>query len=123
MSAPDWNLARRAVACPRWRWMPGMLLDAHERLVGIDPEGIPYGHSHTAGHRVWLHERSLPNLSDPATMGCLLALVREAFGDPTLFAECHPVGAKWQTHSVDGGIFGEGDTEAAALVAALEAAP
>jgi len=25
MSA-DLDLARRAVACPRWRWMPGMLV-------------------------------------------------------------------------------------------------
>lgn len=71
----------------------------------------------------YFQDGKIPDLSDPATMGCLLALVREAFGDPTLFAECHPVGAKWQTHSVDGGVFGEGSTEAAALVAALEAAP
>jgi len=48
--------------------------------LGIDPEGIPYGHSHTAGHRVWLDERSLPNLTDPATLGCLLALC----GRPTM---------------------------------------
>lgn len=128
MSAPDWNLARRAVACPRWRWMPGMLLDAHERLVGIDPEGIPYGHSHTAGHRVWLDERSLPNLTDPATLGCLLALVREAHDAPAAYL-MGSVTKQWVVHH-----FAEPEaywkpltkwqsSEAEALVAALEAAP
>lgn len=122
MSAPDWTLARRAVACPRWQWVPGMLLDAHERLVGIDPEGIPYGHSHTAGHRVWLDERSLPNLTDPATMGCLLALVREAWGSPHAY-----VGHSLEWEAAFSCKVGSWDfcstTEAAALVAALEAAP
>jgi hypothetical protein len=64
--------------------------------------------------------RAFPDLADPATLGALLGLVREAEGDPSLFAECHPIGARWQIHSVDGGIFGEGETEAAALVAALQ---
>lgn len=122
MSASDWTLARRAVACSHWRWLPGMLLDANERLVGIDPEGIPYGHSHTAGHRVWLDERSLPNLTDPATIGCLLALVREAWGRPHAYVGHSD---KWVAAfccEVGGRAFAS-TTEAAALVAALEAAP
>jgi len=65
-------------------------------------------------------DRAFPDLADPATLGALLGLVREAEGDPSLFAECHPIGARWQIHSIDGGIFGEGETEAAALVAALQ---
>lgn len=106
-------LARRAIACPAWRWLPGMLALSNSRSIWIrivDPPNDDIS-------------ECFPDLSDPATLGALLALVREAFGDPTLFAECHPVGARWQTHSVDGGIFGEGNSEAAALVAALEAAP
>ena len=104
-------LAFRAIACPAWRWLPGMLYrqGAAENRPIIATAPIIRG-------------GGLPDLSDPATLGALLALVREAFGDPTLFAECHPIGARWQTHSVDGGIFGEGNSEAAALVAALEAA-
>lgn len=61
MSAPDWNLARRAVACSHWRWMPGCSLMPMSGWWALT-EGIPYGHSHTAGHRVWLDERSLPDL-------------------------------------------------------------
>jgi hypothetical protein len=75
-------------------------------------------------HSVDGNEDFLPDLSDPATLGCLLALVREAWGDPLM-----------QAMNAGGGWVGfrpapiwtdkEGcyDTEAEALVAALEAAP
>ena len=129
MSSPDWNLSRRAAACKGWRWMPGMLLDRNERLVGIDEEGCPYGHSHTAGHRVWLGEGSHPNLSDPATLGCLLALVREAlkprgWGVTLCLAN---TGAGWQLGYLAGGEWFSPlgtihRSEAKALVAALEVA-
>jgi hypothetical protein len=66
--------------------------------------------------------RCVPDLSDPATVvGCLLALVREAWGDPAAHAvpdgDWHVYGDMPETE------YGTGDTEAAALVAALEAAP
>ena len=68
------------------------------------------------------------DLTDPATLGCLLALVREAWGDPYVyvlscapdwFTVCSPAaeGGKWLSRPpIDGSI------EAEALVAALEAA-
>jgi len=60
---------------------------------------------------------ALPDLTDPATLGCLLALVREAWGDRYLCASLSPrklwMVDGWSLH----------DTEAEALVAALEAAP
>jgi hypothetical protein len=62
-----------------------------------------------------------PDLTDPATLGCLLALVREAWGDPSM--HCAPdLESGWWT------LWGikhdeRAPTEAAALVAALEAAP
>ena len=64
----------------------------------------------------------LPDLTDPCTLGGLLALVREAWGQ-TLCACRHPCG--WLIGSPQhpdhlGDIF---DSEAEALVAALEAAP
>jgi hypothetical protein len=70
----------------------------------------------------------LPDLTDPATLGCLLALVREAWGDPYVyvlscandwFTVCSPAdeGGKWLRHPPI-----DGSTEAEALVAALEAA-
>jgi hypothetical protein len=67
---------------------------------------------------VWLPvEGRLPDLTDPATVGCLLALVREALGIPYLCTSVSPEGRWW----VDG--YSLHDTEAEALVAALEAAP
>ena len=112
------QLGRRAVACKRWRWLDGTL-----RVV-------PAPHKGATGYTIRVPQDGYreapgeyPDLSDPATLGCLLALVREVHNEPTAFVERHPIGAPWQVHTVDGGIFAQGETEAAALVAALEAAP
>lgn len=67
-----------------------------------------------------------PDLDDPATLGCLLALVRKTLGD----AEAYLVpGEKvgWDLHTWYWNGTGErtfrGHTEAVALVVALESAP
>lgn len=116
-------LARRAVACKGWRWMPGMRWwteddhgeeDDHGRLDGFQPEYM--GHPADA----------LPDLSDHATLGCLLALVREAWGMPTGIIVRYNDTRRWLVSwagATHGGECGFGDTEAEALVAALEAAP
>lgn len=74
--------ARRAVACVHWRWMPGMRWwtedehgeeDDRGRLDDFQSEYM----RHPAG--------ALPDLSDPATLGCLLALVRKAWRRPTVY--------------------------------------
>ena len=70
----------------------------------------------------------IPDFSDPATLGCLLALVREAHNDPSIFADPHL--SKWCVATpTPGGDMGKiwagihtEDTEAEALVAALESA-
>ena len=84
-------LARRAVACPRFRWLPGM--------AGIDALGVPFRCAlthHSGGMMVVAGmafmpthpdalARMFPDLTDPATLGCLLALVREAWRCPTAY--------------------------------------
>ena len=63
---------------------------------------------------------TLPDLTDPCTLGGLLSLVREAWGMPRLVAIPQPDGewSVWGLASVASDI-----TEAAALVSALEVAP
>jgi hypothetical protein len=77
----------------------------------------------------------LPDLTDPATLGCLLALVREAWGVPELSVYYDGEGgnlsppSRWMVSLSWGvtdwaGCVTKGHfTEAEALVAALEAAP
>ena len=101
-------LARRAVACKGWRWMPGMKLTAGLRLSeSLVPFTFPV---------------DLPDFSDPATLGCLLALVREAWDDHRLTLFYHYSYSDWRLYTPRGA-FVQSPNEAEALVAALEAAP
>lgn len=66
-TAEEWG--RGAVACKGWRWMPGMLasdtgLRYDEFILGDDWEG------------------EIPDPDDPATAGCLLALLPCALRHP-----------------------------------------
>lgn len=109
------DLARRAVACKHWKWMPGMLmLKAGIDWRIIDPD-------------LRMDGDELPVLTDPATIGCMLALVREAWNSSRLqVSPMLPTGG-WVCYlnNTDEryGPYYRGDTEAAALFAALEAAP
>ena len=120
-------LARRAVACPRWRWMPGMVTTYGQRIARADADGYAVAY-YRGGHLQMVEADALPDLSDPATLGCLLALVREAWGDPYLIATKER-GSCWiiAIHLCDamlvGGRYIRGATEIEALIAALEAAP
>jgi len=134
-------LAKRAVVCKGWRWIEGMATLSGSRVtwvntdMQIDPDSLEIinvegGTPYEGEHRI----KSLnPDFQDPATLGCLLALVREAF--PGCHAE-----PKWEPEW-DGfdeaerdhwwavftcgphRLMANGATEAEALVAALEAAP
>ena len=74
------ELARRAVACKRWRWMPGMLSGRDLRVSRCDDDGYVVGYYENLSYIAECVSGSTPDLSDPATLGCLLALVREAWG-------------------------------------------
>lgn len=87
------ELAKKLVASKHWRWMPGMLTLEEvvppaitlgwdpARVISADDGDVP--RVITVCERVRdIHDTALPDLDDPATKGCLLALVREVWGDP-----------------------------------------
>ena len=130
----DEELGKRAVACKGWRWMPGMLaLDScneeHPARVIDGRRSVVYEDSDGATHEGVVSRSDVPNLTDPATLGCLLALVREAWSDPGVSVWYDRRVALWSwmadgcAHSVHRPSDEDGyDTEAEALVAALGAA-
>lgn len=151
MSEEQIALACRAVACRGWRWMGGMLRvwpfivrtpviqgnvwscfasneeqarGYSERMPAERVEDHPFSlqpaQKWDDASEQWVHD--IPDLTDPATLGCLLALVREAHG-----RRCYTQAVcgywtvqnddtedAWGDHCID---------EAEALVFALEAAP
>lgn len=132
------DLGRRAVACKAWRWMPGML-DCHgRRWLTESPVGGYPSVMWPATERAEAGPAA-PDLTDPATRGCVVALLREVYRDRSLNTRCR---ATLRVHGVadsgmaDGpwdvvatsehvtiGLHGTlSDTEAEALVLALEAA-
>ena len=123
MTEQDWiELGRRAVACRGWRWMPGMLVrytaDAWCRVTEANSYGWPPTVIPPNSRNAW------PDFRDPATLGCLLALVREAWGSQDVGVILYDGRAHVHDGHCDDGLWIAGDdTEAAALVAALESAP
>ncbi len=127
------DLGRRAVACKYWRWMPGMLRHDGYRYVG---SGVWVRWSETADLLSALHiPDQFPDLSDPATLGCLLALVRAAYRDTSKLWEGHVEVRRDHRilffvvsfrHDASGALVEDtlatGSTEAEALVCALKAA-
>ena len=146
-------LGRRAKRCARWKWAPGMLVFAPEqrgagapetgplyaRLVSMGGLGIATG----AGNERLIDCDSLrpftilaPDFRDPATLGWLLALVRDAWLTAPAVTTRHrryvrtsasgkrKMVHQWTCSYCTGGDWAQthGETEAEALVAALEAA-
>jgi hypothetical protein len=122
------ELAKRAVKCKAWRWMRGMSVVSdtdHDAIVWhdkdilyLDPDDVPGDDCIDSG--------DLPDLTDPATLGCLLHLIKESWGVRSIGIEYNKSDGKeyfivkdedWEyspTHVVSG------DTEEEALVKALE---
>jgi hypothetical protein len=122
-------LARRAVSCKGWRWMPGMRGTLSAGLtfrLGERDEGSVWWASTISGATFTVDMRHpsytvTPDLTDPATLGCVLALVREAWGEVMISANATVDG--WVVNAPLARNLACCDTEAEALVAALEAAP
>lgn len=120
-------LARRAVSCKAWRWMPGMADQFGRRVMQVYPNELGFKWSHLLENNVVRDADALPDLTDAATRGCVLALVREAWGDPTICVVLDLSDGYWHVGRwEDEGIALRGrwgTTEAHALTRALEAAP
>lgn len=118
-------LARRAVACKGWRWMPGMLTGDGFRVCRVDADGYKFGYRTEYNYAYAVIGDVLPMLEDSATLGCLLALVREAWGGKCGYMHNSGYQWLWIVRPLEGMpvVRGAGATEAEALVAGLEAAP
>ena len=107
-------LGLRALACKGFRWKEGMLGVSRVRAIWIRVVDPPMDDTTAC----------FPDLSDAATVGCLLALVRKAWGEGVyLFPDggWYVRGARLENGStINLGICAK--TEAEALVAALEVA-
>jgi hypothetical protein len=113
-------LGRRAINAEGWRWMPGMLAchpTAHPglRLVDIEDGG------NALQEHGWF-----PDLSDDATKGCLLRLIRDKHDDDEIIViksgRLGTLPEHWMALRTDGMRLTERmPTEIEALVAALEA--
>lgn len=103
--------------------------DVRDRLLSISA-----GYAHTvveknptSGPMTWLRKKldrfirdCAPDFDDPATFGCLLFLVRQAWSSPTAYVACdNSSPPRWAVHDLDVSPHWC-NSEAEALVVALE---
>jgi hypothetical protein len=130
MNEEEIETARALVACGRWQWLPGMLLrdltrSKRGRVHKVGNDWVVYfGINSESRYRCETVGYSVvPDITDPATVGCLLARARSAWNRPTAFLYWY--GGSWffepqQSEPTD---HPRGRTEAEALLRALQAAP
>lgn len=124
------ELGRHAVSCKHFRWLSGMAAQDPQTswiFRCVSPSwvvGWVYqdGWAQPASdHRFQRALAAGPDLTDSATLGCLLTLVREAWDSPTAWVQKY--GSLWVVTVTVGGIVRgrfDAPTEAEALVTALE---
>jgi len=97
----------------RVRWMPGML--ARNTADPDHPLKRILRRFGAADTRVWS-----PVWTDPATIGCLVAMAREAVGHSAIACWRSSMTGEWGVHNTDRPFFRE--TEPEALLLAIRAA-
>lgn len=120
------TLGERAVACAAWRWLPGMKVYDHRmdiRVFAILETSLHVASTDDRGGFVYTHRpnHSIPDISDPATRGAVLELVREAHQDPACSTAPEVVRVAvlhWQMWDYRQDIIAEESTEMECLVAA-----
>ena len=123
------ELAKRAVACKHWRWLPGMLAtDGVSIACRAYNDGIALRWATNVPdwplYSVDENEEFLPRREDPATLGCLLSLVRKAREEQTYLPTCiDHLDEAWVIEPPSKVRQTRYESYAEALVAALEAAP
>jgi hypothetical protein len=136
------ELSQRLVKCKHFQWMPGMKTVSGARVLAVKDDDLVIDEINDNAPafrpRLPSFERlkasdELPDLTNPATLGCLLHLVREAWRDPSYTTRAwqgssgdllwHMALAKSVTAGMLGVFLQSYASEAEALVAALEAAP
>lgn len=100
-------LGRRAIACKGWQWMPGMrawAADEDQPMYArqISPVGYAYGSRIECDDTILgsfsdPEEDWVPDLSDPATLGCVDRLLENLHGAPVVVL---PFGRTWRAWRV-----------------------
>jgi len=139
------DLAKRAVACADFSLIQGMRAFDTQREVYVTIVETPNPASNSVivcdlqprmmdfsrSIMWWLKENLVPDLEDPATIGCFLELIQKALGRHIKVEwgrRCETVcpnygePIEWLVWGMDLPLLAKGSTKSEALVAALEAA-
>ena len=121
------ELGQRAVACERWEWVPGMRYVTPQGAAGRwvmlpnweGNDGRVFGPCREDEYHHSLHEDKVPDLTDAATLGCLIDLVHRAYNYEAVTTD----GNTWWAVETPTGRWDDDNTDsfAEALVCALEA--
>ncbi len=146
------KLAQKFVNLPQWRWLPGMKTLSGDRVIAVYNGGstiyvdsietayktsynlfppeldtigdIPLRGSHVGREFSFrrMHDDELPDLSDPATIGCITYILRITYGSASATATKDSTG--WVVDVLSEGgvplILPYRTTEASAIYAAFE---
>lgn len=86
------DLGNRLIKCKKFNWLDGMLVkNTHDfleksRIIGFTNNAWLLKDTHSQSlHKDLNH--FIPDVNDPATIGCLISLTRKAYNNPYLYIE------------------------------------